>query len=148
MKKLLRFLFYSYQKKKLLVQSLFLIWIIRISLWLFSFNSLNKWLACYLGSYNLDNQQADWVAIDNIVKSVRVCSRYVLYASCLTQALATRTLLQMKGQRSYLKIGVKKNENEKFAAHAWVEIEGRIIIGKHPYHHFYRVLESVESAVL
>lgn len=140
MRKTLRFLFYPYQKKKLLGQSLFLIWVIRISLWLFSFKLLNKWLS-YFGSSGADNQQANWVDINSVVISVRACSRYVPYATCLTQALATHTLLQIKGQRSQLKIGVKKDENEKFAAHAWVEVDGRIIIGKHPNHQHYLVLE-------
>ena len=57
-----------------------------------------------------------------------------LIASCLTQALATRTLLNLKGQKSHLKIGVDKDKKENFEAHAWIEKEGKIIIGKLPRH--------------
>lgn len=147
MRKIYKFLFFPYQKKKLLGQSLFLVWIIRIGLWLFSFKSLDKWLS-YFDSNNIDNAQANWTIINGVVRTVQACSRYVPYATCLTQALATRTLLQMKGQYSQLKIGVKKYEDEKFTAHAWIEVDGRIIIGKRPYHHRYFVLESTSSAVL
>lgn len=147
MGKILRFLFYPYQKKKLLIKSLFLIWAVRIGLWLFSFKSLNKWLS-HFDSSEVNSQPADWAIIDEIVQSVRACSRYVPYASCLTQALAARTLLQMKGQSSRLKIGVRKDEDAKFAAHAWIEIDGRIIIGKPGRRQQYLVLESISSTVL
>lgn len=145
MGKIFRFLFYPYQKKKLLSQSLLLIWMIRIGLWLFAFKSLNNWLFYFESA---ESGQADRVLINNVVNSVRACSRYVPFASCLTQALATRTLLQMRGQHSQLKIGVKKDENAKFVAHAWIEIDGRIIIGKHSRHQQYVVLESISSAIL
>ena len=127
-------------------QSFFLIWMIRIGLWLFPFKSLNKWLS-HFDSADTENSEADWTIIDNVVKSVKACSRYVPYASCLTQALATRRLLEMKGQHSQLKIGVKK-DNEQFAAHAWIEIDGRIIIGKHSQHQSYLVLKTFGSAIL
>lgn len=130
----------------MLGQSLFLIWIIRIGLWLFPFKSLDKWLS-YFDSTDVENRNTDWTTIDNVVKSVKACSHYVPYASCLTQALATRKLLQMKGQHSQLKIGVKK-DNENFAAHAWIEIDGRIIIGKHSQHQSYLVLKTFGSAIL
>jgi hypothetical protein len=147
MGKVLRFIFCPYQKKKLLGKSLFLIWIIRISLWFFSFKSLNKWLSRFESS-DADNGQANWSLISSIVSSVKACSRYVPYASCLTQALATRTLLQMKGQSSQLKIGVDKDEDNKLMAHAWIEVDGRIIIGKVMHHQRYAVLNSYHSKVI
>lgn len=148
MRKLFRFLFYPYRKKKLLAQSLFLIWIIRIGLWLFSFKKLNAWLSLSGSNVSAGGGQTDWDTVERVVRSVKACSRYVPYASCLTQALATRRLLEIRGQHPELKIGVKKDEDEKFAAHAWIEIDGRIIIGKHPFHNQYLVLESLGSAVL
>lgn len=147
MKKILRFLFYPYPKKKLLGQSLFFLWVVRISLWLFSFKVLDRWLSSF-GSPGGYEQQTDPEVVDRVVKSVQACSRYVPYASCLTQALTARTLLQMRGQSCQLKIGVKKDEDEKFAAHAWIEVDGRIVIGKRPYHRDFSVLGRVNSAVL
>lgn len=131
----------------MLVQSLSLIWVIRVGLWLFSFQRFNSWLS-YFDSSVAGSGLTDWNTVKGVVSSVKSCSRYVPYATCLTQALATRRLLEMKGQRSELKIGVKKDEDGKFAAHAWIEIDGRIIIGKHPFHNHYLVLESFGSAVL
>lgn len=127
------------REKKLLIQSLFLILIVRVGLWVLPFNLLDRWLnhAALVG-----DKAADWATINRVVRSVRSCSRFVPGATCLTQALATRVLLQMDGQASDLKIGVEKDQNERFGAHAWIEVEGRIVIGKLPHHYRFAVLNS------
>ena len=147
MRKLLRFLFLPYQEKKLLSQSLFLVVGIRLSLWIFPFRWLNNWLSG-LGSPNLNNQLTDWSVIGKVTRSVRLCSRHVPQASCLTQALATQTLLRLKGLDSQLKFGVDKDENEKLMAHAWIEVDGKIIIGKLSYHRRFNVLNHSTSVVI
>lgn len=48
---------------------------------------------------------------------------------CLTQALVIQRLLRRHGRHSELRIGVRKDERGKFGAHAWVESEGRVVIG-------------------
>jgi hypothetical protein len=62
--------------------------------------------------------------------AVRGISRYVPQASCLTQALATQVLLARRGYSSRLRIGVLNHPREGFAAHAWVEIDGEILVGE------------------
>ncbi len=146
MQKLVKFFVLPLRKKILLGESLLLIWLIRLSLWLVPFRWLNKRLASV--SSDLNNNRIDWLVIKDVTRSVKSCSRYVPYASCLTQALATRTLLQLKGQNSRLQIGVNKDENDKLEAHAWIEIDGKIIIGKLPRHHRYTVLSSSGSIVI
>jgi hypothetical protein len=136
-----------YQKKKLLGQSLIAVSSIRLSLWVFPFKALNRWL-CTLAPTNADDRKAEWSVIDNVTSAVRFCSLYVPYASCLTQALAVRTLLGLRGQNSELKIGVDRDEDGKFMAHAWVEIDGKIIIGRLPHHHNFNVLRSSGSAAI
>jgi len=147
MKKVLKFLSLPYQKKKLLGQSLVTVSAIRLSLWIFPFKALNRWL-CAFAATESDDRVTEWNVIDNVTAAVQMCSCYVPYASCLTQALAARTLLGLKGQNSQLKIGVGKDEDGKFMAHAWVEIDGKIIIGKLPYHHIFNVLSHSGSAVI
>lgn len=139
MRRLHRLFRLPYREKKLLSQSLFLILIVRIGLWILPFNQLNRWLN---STAPVADHAADWATIRRVVRSVRSCSRFVPYATCLTQALATRVLLRMDGQPSDLKIGVEKDQNEKFGAHAWIEIDGRIVIGKLPRHHRLAVLNS------
>ena len=147
MKRLYRVLLLPYRKKKLLAQSLFLVCLIRASLWIFPFRWLNKWLSRF-DAFVRDDQPTNWIAINSVARSVRACSRYVPSASCLTQALATRTLLRLRGQDSALKIGVEKDENGKLMAHAWIEVDGRIIIGKVPRHRRFNVLSHSGSVVI
>lgn len=147
MKKLSRIIFSSSQKKLLFLQSLFFVWVIRLILWIFPYKRLDKWLSRFDARVR-DNNVNDWIIIKSVVRSVRLCSRYVPYASCLTQALATQTILKLKGQSSSLKIGVEKDEDGKLAAHAWVEIEGKIIIGKLRCHSRFNVLTYSNSIIV
>jgi hypothetical protein len=68
--------------------------------------------------------------IDRIAWAVDAVSRHMpVDVTCLTQALATEFLLGRLGQPSNLRIGVAKDEQNELQAHAWIEIEGRVLIG-------------------
>jgi hypothetical protein len=128
MRKLYRLVFLPFQKKKLLCQSFFLVWIIRICLWFMPYKKLSDGLF----RFNSKDSSPDgkWEVIKEVSNAVRSVSRFVPSATCLTQALAVRTLLRLRGQKSKLQIGVARDENQKFLAHAWIEVEGRVVIGE------------------
>ena len=48
---------------------------------------------------------------------------------CLTQAVVIHGLLLRNGHPSQLRVGVRKDREGRFGAHAWVESEGRIVVG-------------------
>jgi hypothetical protein len=52
-----------------------------------------------------------------------------LVRTCLTQALAAQVLLARSGDQSDLRIGVTRDSNGKFLAHAWLERQGAVLIG-------------------
>jgi hypothetical protein len=60
--------------------------------------------------------------------TVRVASRFVPDATCLTQALALQRMLARHGYRSVVQIGVC-NVAGQFLAHAWVEHQGQTLLG-------------------
>jgi hypothetical protein len=60
--------------------------------------------------------------------AVRAVSRYVPGATCLTQALAARSLLAAEGRSSRLQLGMALIDGRP-QAHAWLESEGAIVIG-------------------
>jgi hypothetical protein len=62
-------------------------------------------------------------SVHRIERAVRVASRMVPCATCLTQALALNHLLSRDGHASTVQIGVRQDAGE-FAAHAWVEWVG------------------------
>jgi hypothetical protein len=69
---------------------------------------------------------------DALAWAVAAAARRVPQASCLTQALALEALLDAAGCRSDLRIGVARRADGSFEAHAWTEVEGRILNGALP----------------
>lgn len=61
--------------------------------------------------------------------AVGVGSVYVPHATCLTQALVAQALLRHHGLPGELRIGVVRGAGGAFEAHAWVESEGRVVVG-------------------
>lgn len=61
--------------------------------------------------------------------AVRAAARRIPAASCLTQALSAQVLLAARGLSSELKIGVTLDSNRQFSAHAWVLVDGKVLVG-------------------
>jgi hypothetical protein len=66
---------------------------------------------------------------ERIAWAVAVASQCIIGATCLTQALAAQVLFRRRGYPSCLRIGVAKIEEARLDAHAWVESQGKIVIG-------------------
>lgn len=128
MNKMFKFLAWPYPRKKLLFQVLFLLAVIRLGLWL---TPSKFWIKSIPGAgLKEDALQTDWIAVNEVTSLVRLCSRVVPHATCLTQALAVRIILRRIGQNCTFKLGVDRDEDEKLLAHAWIEVEGKIVIGR------------------
>jgi hypothetical protein len=69
------------------------------------------------------------VASSIITRAVERASRRVPGATCLTQALSAQMILRHHGHHSRLCLGVARDASGDFRAHAWLESEGRILIG-------------------
>jgi len=67
-----------------------------------------------------------------IARAVEVASHLVPRSTCLTKALAAHVLLRRVGHEGVLHIGVARDEAGKFEAHAWLECQGKVIIGGGP----------------
>ena len=59
----------------------------------------------------------------------RVAARMPWRANCLVQALAARRWLARKGVASDLCIGTRKDRPSGFEAHAWLSVNGLVLIG-------------------
>lgn len=130
-----------FAEKILLGESLLLVAFIGLALRVVPFRFLKKSLAKRLAA-ETERKPTDWKQINTIVRAVRAVSPFVPFANCLPQALAALLLIKSKGQHSELKIGVAKDDEQHFKAHAWLETNGRIIIGKLPSQRRYKVLHS------
>jgi hypothetical protein len=65
-----------------------------------------------------------------IAWALAVASRFVPRPTCLVQALAAHRLLARHGHASALCIGVAKSDAAGFAAHAWIECGGAVLVGQ------------------
>jgi len=101
---------------------------VRIALWLLP----ARWIA--QATLRLQRRQRTATGhaampADRIAWAVRTASRRVPRASCLTQALATQILLVRAGWPSRLTHGIARDERGALSAHAWVEMDGHVLIG-------------------
>ncbi|NJN18499.1 MAG: lasso peptide biosynthesis B2 protein [Oscillochloris sp.] len=128
MLRLLKFLQFSLADKQLLLHSLLTVAWIRLALSVLPFRIWQPLLAS-LTPPPAASATADPGFVQHVVWAVRSVSRLVPAATCLTQALATRVLLRRYGVVTRLQIGVLKDAQGQFHAHAWVEYRGSVIIG-------------------
>jgi|RhiMetdeSRZDD1v2_1073273.scaffolds.fasta_scaffold09135_12 hypothetical protein len=114
--------------RRLLVKSVLLLGGVRLGLWLLPFQTLRRLLArmtCATPALH----EAEHASIERVAWAVAVARRYVPAATCLTQALTAQVLLGRQGHAAHLRIGVARSAAGQFQAHAWVEYQGRIVIG-------------------
>jgi hypothetical protein len=115
-------------QRRLVLQAALLLGAIRLGLWLLPFRTLQRLLA-RLAQTPTAPLEAGAATIGDVVWAVAGVSRYVPGATCLTQALAARVLLARRGQQTQLRLGVARSAAGEFQAHAWVEWQGRVVIG-------------------
>lgn len=65
-----------------------------------------------------------------IAWALGVASCFVPRPTCLVRALAAHRLLAKHGHTSDLRIGVAKSDAAGLAAHAWVECDGTVLVGR------------------
>lgn len=106
----------------LLLQSASLLGAVRLGLRLLPFQALRRLLA-------RARMPACQASVEQIAWAVSVAGRYVPMSTCLTQALVGQVLLSQHGYPATLRIGVAQGEGQRLEAHAWVESEGRIVVG-------------------
>lgn len=124
-----KFLGLSSMDRHLLVQSAFLLLAIRLGLWLFPFQTLQRALA-RITQPTAKLQEIDQASVNRVVWAVAIASRYIPGVKCLAQALATQVLLQQRGFPARLRIGLAKGEQGQLEGHAWVESQGQVVIGQ------------------
>jgi hypothetical protein len=123
MKKLAKFLRLSTAEKFLLQRTLILVAAIRVALWILPFRVVQRF------TFKARKTKHSKYSVEQFIWAVRATSRYVPRATCLTQAMTAQTLLLRAGYNPKVKIGVAKNDKKLFEAHAWLVLEGQVLIG-------------------
>ena len=128
MTRLIKFARLEGPKRRVLIKTVFLVGLVRLGLWLLPFTTL----CAVLGAFERRQARRDGApreTVERLIWASKMASRIVPAANCLTQALAAKLILRRNGYQPTLRLGATKNETGKFCAHAWLEHEGKIVIG-------------------
>ena len=79
---------------------------------------------------------------EEISWAIAAAARFVPWSTCLVKALAGQAMLAKRGCASTLRIGMApgRPNGRTLDAHAWLECEGRILIGAHDLERYRRLL--------
>lgn len=124
MRRLRRYLGLPATERKLFRQALWAVAWVRLGLWLLPFRVVRGWIE---RPGQVRPAATSKLPAEKIAWAVKAAARYVPRATCLVQALAGRRLCAQAGYASTLHLGVRQTGG--FAAHAWLECEGRLLIG-------------------
>jgi hypothetical protein len=129
MRLLHRFLTLAADERRLLVKASFLLAMIRLGLGLVPFTTLRR-MAVGRTRSGGRSANGDRLRADQIVWAVTVISdRVPGWTTCLSRALTVHAMLARSGHPSRLHVGVVRGRHRELEGHAWVEREGRILIG-------------------
>ncbi len=129
MKWLCKFLQLEKSDRLLLINTFLLLLSIRFGLWLLPFQSLLQLLSKVSQPLN-SNQNIYTKDLNKIINAVNVSSRYMPGgAKCLARALTTQILMNRYGYFPEFRIGIAKGEGSRLEAHAWIEYQGKVVIG-------------------
>ena len=123
-----KFLHLSGRERVILIQTLVLLWIVRLGLWLLPFQRLRA-LVSWAAAKPRRLRHSPLDGVQTLAWAVRVGSRYVPSATCLTQALTGQVLLSRRGYAPKLRIGVAQEAGRGFEAHAWLLCDDEVVIG-------------------
>jgi hypothetical protein len=110
--------------RRLLFESAFSLAVIRLALWCVPFR---VWSV--RPPPPLRAQMAPQPELARLVWAVAAASRVVPCATCLVRALAARRIFANHGYPATVRIGVARSPAAGFAAHAWLQHEGRVLPG-------------------
>ncbi len=89
------------------------------------------------GAEENDTDETEYSFIRKVQLAVHRADSILPWKSkCLTEAVATKRLLEKFNLKSTLFLGVAKDERQKLIAHAWLKWGNRIISGERGYEKF------------
>ena len=128
MNRVRRFLQLSAKDKILLVRCSLLVWATWLALRVVPFRVMSRWSsgASEQNSKLLQPQKS----IASVVWAIKAAARYLPKSgNCLAQALTAQRILGKSGYPSSVRLGVARGQGGEFLAHAWLEVDGKVVIG-------------------
>ena len=115
----------SARERRLLIGASILLAVSRLVLWVVPF----RFVWPYLSQTVSEREATDPCLLRSIIWAIDTAAKWVPGSKCLVKAMAARIIMGHYGYACSVRLGVNKNQNGKFQAHAWVERNGDIIVG-------------------
>ena len=129
MRPLLKFLRMPGGDGRLVFRVALLLLATRVGLAVFGYKRLRGAFVHFSSPPNV-NRRSPLEDVDRVLWAVRkVGSRLLGDRRCLTEAMVTQLLLSRRRLRADIQIGVAFGVDGKLEAHAWIEHQGRVLIG-------------------
>lgn len=124
MTSLLKFLRLAGRDKLLFLQALSALAMVRLALTYSTYKVIERRIA---RPERL--RKSSGVGPGRIAWAIRNMAPIVPGATCLTQALAAQHMMARHGKAASIRIGVAKEDDGAFKAHAWLMYEDQVVIG-------------------
>ena len=124
------FLSRSWRQKAMICEAAIFLGLARVAVLTIHFRYIARWLEREPAA-NPAGRICDHALLLDVRHAVKTAARNVPWnAVCLPQALAARTMLARRGYGSAFHLGATFDQNGKLIAHAWLEAEGEIVVGR------------------
>ena len=119
----------------LLIKTAVLLTAVRLSLWLLPFPIARRLVD--RASRLSRRLAADPVPVEQLAWAVEVASRFVPGGGhCLSKAITAQIFLMRRGYRAEVRYGAVRETTDDFIAHAWLECDGKVVIGGEKLNHY------------
>ena len=106
----------------------------RLMVWFTPFRVWSRWILTPQGYREQQRNRVTSSRVDvaAVASAVRRAARVVPRSRCLVQAISGAWLYRAFGYRPHVIIGVRVEDTNQMAAHAWVKVDGVTMIGALP----------------
>ncbi|MGV3722888.1 MAG: lasso peptide biosynthesis B2 protein [Actinomycetota bacterium] len=121
-------------EQRLILKAVFLLWGVRIALWALPFRKVNAYVSKRSRS-GVANSNAP--SLERLAWIMAAAGRMLPgERTCLVRALAGSLLVAGQGYVPTLRLGVARREAGRLDAHAWLECDGRVLVGGGDLHQY------------
>jgi len=114
-------------ERRLILEEVLLLWAVRFSLWVLPFRIVNGYVATHARARRRSRAA---VPLDRLAWILGAAGTLLPgKRTCLVRALAGRLLVAGEGYTPTLRLGVARDADGRLDAHAWLECDGRVLVG-------------------
>ena len=116
-----KFLIISFNEKKMFFEAFTLYLFVELLMLLFPFRFYSNFIGNYMKQVELNNNDSNLASL--VLIAIKRALKILPYKpKCLVNSIVAKKMLDKRGIKSILFLGLNKNINNKLYAHAWLKI--------------------------